>query len=136
LKSSEYSKWAFALLRPCFVVLLLNVFCSTASSDPLPLKGSYGNKDGCAYAKTGESTGSDDFFLLTSETVTTAASYCEFQKVLKSAKGSFRATMACQEEGGDEAGTSFEIDVTPSGKDTYTLKFDDGTVWGPLKLCK
>ncbi len=108
---------------------------SAAHADPLPLKGSYGNKDGCAYAETGESTGSDDFFLLTPETVTTAASYCEFKKVLKSAKA-FRATMSCQEEGGDEAGTAFEIDVTPSGKDAYTLTFDDGTVWGPLKLCK
>ncbi|MGV8938077.1 MAG: hypothetical protein ACOH2J_13210 [Allorhizobium sp.] len=108
---------------------------SAAASDPLPLKGSYGNKDGCAYAKTGESTGSDDFFLLTPETVTTAASYCEFQKVLKSAKGAFHATITCQEEGAD-AGAPFEIDVTPSGMDGYTLKLDDGTVWGPLKLCE
>ena len=43
-------------------------------ADTLPIKGSYGNKDGCAYAKSGESTGSDNFFLLTSEAITTAAS--------------------------------------------------------------
>ena len=38
-----------------------------------------GDKEGCHYATTGQSSGADLFFLLNKEGVTTAASYCEFK---------------------------------------------------------
>ncbi|WP_428425864.1 hypothetical protein [Pararhizobium sp.] len=98
------------------------------------LDGSYGNKDGCAYAKTGESTGSDNFFLLTNEGITTAASYCSFKAPVMKNGTSFTATVSCSKEG--ESGEADEsVEILRTGKD-YTIAFKDGTRWGPLKKCK
>ena len=105
-------------------------------ADTLPIKGSYGNKDGCAYAKSGESTGSDNFFLLTSEAITTAASYCEIKKLVKTEGKNFTATVSCQAEGEEgESGDTAQITSGPKG---YTIGFtsDAGIKWGPLPLCK
>ena len=98
------------------------------------LDGAYGNKDGCAYAKSGESTGSDDFFLLTDEGITTAASYCAFKGTVTKKGDSFTAAVSCAEEG--EGGeTEDSVEILRTGKD-YTIAFEDGTRWGPLKKCK
>lgn len=107
-----------------------------ALAENLPIKGSYGNKDGCAYAKTGESTGSDDFLLLTNESVTTASTHCTFSDVSKKSKNAFGVTANCEEEGNADALAPFEIVIEPAGKDRYALKIDDGQTWGPLALCK
>ncbi|WP_416066752.1 hypothetical protein ACK9YZ_15715 [Rhizobium sp. ZK1] len=107
-----------------------------ANADTLPIKGSYGNTDGCTYAKSGESTGSDNFFLLTSEGITTAASYCEIKKVLKTKGKDFTATVACQAEG--EEGSNDDTVKIISGPEGYTIGFvaDAAIKWGPLPLCK
>lgn len=102
----------------------------------LPFKGSYGNKDGCAYAKSGESTGSDDFFLLTNEAVTTASTHCILSNITKRPKGAFGVTATCEEEGNTDDLAPFEIVIEPVGKDRYALKIYDGQTWGPLALCK
>ena len=109
---------------------------TAANADTLPIKDSYGNKDGCAYAKSGESTGSDNFFLLTSEGITTAASYCEIKKVLKAEGKDFTATVACQAEG-EESNNDDTVKIT-SGPKGYTIGFlaDAAIKWGPLPLCK
>ncbi|QWW66854.1 hypothetical protein [Rhizobium sp. WYJ-E13] len=109
---------------------------NVAQADTLPIKGSYGNKDGCAYAKSGESTGSDNFFLLTSESITTAVSYCEIKKVLKSEGKNFTATISCHAEG-EESGADDTARIT-SGPKGYTigLASDAAIKWGPLPLCK
>ncbi|WP_210278489.1 hypothetical protein [Rhizobium sp. BK377] len=114
----------------------LAALSTAADADTLPIKGSYGNKDGCAYAKSGESTGSDDFFLLTSEGITTAASYCEIKKVLKAEGKDFTATVACQAEG-EESNNDDTVKIT-SGPKGYTIGFlaDAAIKWGPLPLCK
>ncbi len=121
--------------------LLLTTVCLAALStaayaDALPIKGSYGNKDGCAYAKTGESTGSDNFFLLTSEAITTAASYCDIKKVLKTEGKNFTAAVSCQAEG--EEASIDDTAVITSGPKGYTIGFtsDAEIKWGPLPLCK
>ena len=118
------------------ITLVLAAMATSAAADTLPIKGSYGNKDGCAYAKSGESTGSDDFFLLTPEAITTSASYCEFKKVLKTDGASFTATVSCQEEG-EENGTDYTAKLS-SGPKGYTVTFtDDAAIrWGPMALCK
>lgn len=118
------------------LALALVVPACTALAANLPLKGSYGNADGCHYATTGESTGSDNFFLLTPEAVTTAVSHCEFKSVLTETAEGFVVSVACHDEGdpADEAG--FEINIEPAGPDAYTLRLDDGSTWGPLALCK
>ena len=117
-------------------IVSLAALSSAAFADTLPIKGSYGNKDGCAYAKSGESTGSDNFFLLTSEAITTAASYCEIKKVLKTEGKNFTATVSCQAEG--EEGESEDTAKITSGPKGYTIGFtsDAAIKWGPLPLCK
>ncbi|MBW6421343.1 hypothetical protein KX729_07810 [Rhizobium sp. XQZ8] len=117
-------------------LLLLSAAATSAAAETLPIKGSYGNKDGCTYARTGESSGSDDFFLLTSEAITTAASYCEFKKILKTDGKNFTATVSCQEEG-EEGGTddTAKLSFGPKG---YMIGFtsDAAIHWGPLALCR
>lgn len=117
-------------------IVYLAALSSAAYADTLPIKGSYGNKDGCAYAKSGESTGSDNFFLLTSEAITTAASYCEIKKLVKTEGKNFTATVSCQAEG--EEGESEDTAKITSGPKGYTigLASDAGIKWGPLALCK
>lgn len=117
-------------------IVSLAALSTAAFADTLPIKGSYGNKDGCAYAKSGESTGSDNFFLLTSEAITTAASYCEIKKVLKTEGKNFTATVSCQAEG--EEGESEDTAKITSGPKGYTIGFtsDAAIKWGPLPLCK
>jgi hypothetical protein len=117
-------------------IVSLAALSTAAFADTLPIKGSYGNKDGCAYAKSGESTGSDNFFLLTSEAITTAASYCEIKKVLKAEGKNFTATVSCQAEG--EEGESEDTAKITSGPKGYTIGFtsDAAINWGPLPLCK
>ena len=114
----------------------LAALTSAAAADTLPIKGSYGNKDGCAYAKSGESTGSENFFLLTSEAITTAASYCEVKKILKVEGKNFSATVACQAEG--EESSSDDTARITSGPKGYMigLASDANIKWGPLPLCK
>ncbi|MFP3546263.1 hypothetical protein SB748_22620 [Rhizobium sp. SIMBA_035] len=117
-------------------IVSLAALSTAAFGDTLPIKGSYGNKDGCAYAKSGESTGSDNFFLLTSEAITTAASYCEIKKLVKTEGKNFTATVSCQAEG--EEGESEDTAKITSGPKGYTIGFtsDAAIKWGPLPLCK
>lgn len=109
---------------------------TTALADMLPITGSYGNRDGCAYANSGEAISSDDFFLLTPEAVTTAASQCTFGKVLKEETGAFTVAMSCEAEG-DEGKADFTAEIVPGPKG-YTVSFVDepDVEWGPLAPCK
>jgi hypothetical protein len=117
-------------------IVSLAALSTAAFADTLPIKGSYGNKDGCAYAKSGESTGSENFFLLTSEAITTAASYCEIKKLVKTEGKNFTATVSCQAEG--EEGESEDTAKITSGPKGYTIGFtsDAAIKWGPLPQCK
>ncbi len=117
-------------------VLLLTIVAAAGSAVASQnfLDGAYGNKDGCAYAKTGDYTGSDDFFLLTDEGITTAASYCSFKGPVTKNGKSFAATVSCSAEG--ETGEADDsVDILRTGKD-YAIAFKGGTRWGPLKKCK
>ena len=99
------------------------------------LDGAYGNKEGCIYAKTGESSGSDEFFLLTDEAITTATAYCEFSGDVTKKDTSFAAKVSCSAEGESEA-SEFNIDILRE-KDGYIIDFKDGAArWGPLPKCK
>jgi len=117
-------------------IVSLAALSTAAFAGTLPIKGSYGNKDGCAYAKSGESTGSENFFLLTSKAITTAASYCEIKKLVKTEGKNFTAAVSCQAEG--EEGESEDTAKITSGPKGYTigLASDAAIKWGPLPLCK
>ena len=105
---------------------------ASAYADAIAIKGSFGNKDGCAYAKSQESTGSDDFFLLTKDDVTTAASVCTFGKTIATSKGTITVAVTCEDEGDTSQDV---VDVVPV-KSGYSVVFKDGTKWGPLAPCK
>ena len=98
------------------------------------VEGSYGDKEGCHYATTGQSSGADLFFLLNKEGVTTAASYCEFKGEGKQVGGATTVAAECHEEGYEET-TSYELTLTPDNGG-YTVSFPDGTRWGPIMRCK
>jgi hypothetical protein len=113
-------------------VLLSLAFAGPAAA--AVIDGSYGNKEGCLYSETGESSGADVFFLLNKEGVTTAASYCAFEGQAKQVGGATVVTAQCQEAGTDET-TPYELTLTPDNGG-YTVSFPDGTHWGPLMRCK
>ncbi|MBP1861267.1 hypothetical protein [Rhizobium herbae] len=107
---------------------------AAASAQAKLLDGAYGNKEGCIYASTGESSGADFFFLLTDEAITSAASYCTFKGPITKRGSSFSAIIACQEEG-MEAETDHDVDINRVDA-SYTIVFKDRSIWGPLDKCK
>jgi len=98
------------------------------------VEGKYGDKEGCRYAETGESSGADIFFLLDGQGVTTAVSYCEFKGEGKSVGGATKIAAECHEEGSAET-TPYEMTLTPDSGG-YTVGLPGGTRWGPLMRCK
>ncbi|WP_421481061.1 hypothetical protein [Agrobacterium rosae] len=96
------------------------------------LDGAYGEKEGCTYSKTGESSGADEFFLLNDEGITTATAFCAFSgKPAKTATG-FKITAQCESE--EDKGRKETVELKKSA-DGYTINFKDGTSWGPLPKC-
>ena len=118
-----------------FAILLVAAMPFSVQAATLSIDGKFGNKDGCAYAKTGESTGSEDFYLLTPEAMTTATAYCEVKTVGKTKSETTNVVFSCQAEG-EEGGTDSPAKVIRADKNAYKVVFDDGTSWGPLKRCK
>ena len=123
------------MIRIGRLALLLGiVLAGPAGAAADVIDGSYGDKEGCHYAETGESSGTDFFFLLNKEGVTTAASYCEFKGEGKQVGGVTKITAECHEEGYEET-TPHELTLTPEGSG-YIVSFPDSTRWGPLMRCK
>lgn len=117
--------------------LLLIAACGCVSgvsvAAPTFLDGAYGDAEGCAYARTGETSGADTFFLLNDEGITTATAYCQFEgTATKTAKG-FSIRTQCDAEG--DVGPKETVALDKSAKD-YTIRFKDGTTWGPLSQCR
>jgi hypothetical protein len=97
------------------------------------LDGAYGSKDGCIYAKTGQSSGADDFLLLDDEGITTSTSTCDFSgEAVKTSTG-FTIKAECEADG--EPGSLDTATLTKSPKG-YTVTFPDGTKLGPMPKCK
>ncbi|CDZ63199.1 Hypothetical protein NGAL_HAMBI2605_23370 [Neorhizobium galegae bv. orientalis] len=97
------------------------------------LDGVYGSKEGCTYARTGESSGADDFLLLNDDGVTTSVSACEFKGMPKKTANGFTIKAACEAEG--EVGPEDTATITKSAKG-YTVSFPDGTKLGPMPKCR
>ncbi len=122
--------------RPITIAGACLLLGGTAVAAELPITASYGNADGCAYALRGESSGSDDFFLLTKDAVTTAVAQCSFLEVRPGSDKGFDVTAQCQEEGWTEDLAPFEIEIKPVEPESYVLNIDDGSQWGPLAICR
>ncbi len=97
------------------------------------LDGAYGSKEGCIYAKTGESSGADDFLLLKDDGVTTSVSACEFKGAPTKTATGFTIKAQCDAEG--EVGPEDTATLTKSAKG-YTVSFPDGTKLGPMPKCR
>jgi hypothetical protein len=107
---------------------------ATASADAAAfLDGAYGSKEGCIYARTGESSGADDFFLLNDDGITTSVSTCDFRGEANKTATGFDIQAECEADG--EAGSLDTATLTRSSKG-YTVSFPDGTKWGPLAKCR
>jgi hypothetical protein len=118
--------------------LIASVLCLApviASAASLPIDGKYGNQPGCHYAKTEESSGDDDFLLLTPDDVRTSVAFCSFKSIDKTTGDTITATLTCADEG-ESGDQDFVADVIGNRKDGYTVKFKDGSVWGPMKRCR
>lgn len=97
------------------------------------LDGAYGQEDGCHYAKTGESSGADLFLLLNDDGITSSTTVCAFSGTPEKTKSGFKVETQCQSE--EEKGQKETVDLTRSAEG-YTIKFKDGTRWGPLPKCR
>jgi len=119
------------MIRPA--ALLLGLALAGPAGAAAGIDGSYGDREGCLYATTGESSGSDFFFLLDKEGVTTAVSYCAFAGEGRTEGDATVIAADCHEEGMTEA-ERHELRLTPEAGG-YVVSFSDGTRWGPLMRC-
>jgi hypothetical protein len=119
------------LSRAALVGLIMIAFSPVAQAAKF-LDGAYGSKDGCIYAKTGDSSGADDFLLLTDERVTTSVSVCDFKGAATKTANGFTIKAECDAEG--EKSPSETATITKSAKG-YTVSFADGTKLGPMPKC-
>ncbi len=107
-------------------------FAGTARAETF-LDGAYGSKEGCIYARTAESSGAEDFLLLTDQQLTTAFAFCEFKGKAKKTGDGFTITAQCDAEG--ETGPQTTATLTKSAAG-YTVSLPDGTKWGPMPKCR
>jgi hypothetical protein len=120
-------------MRTLLMTVVVSALLASSASSATFLDGAYGEKEGCTYSQTGESSGADEFFLLNDEGVTTATAFCAFSgKPTKTASG-FKITAQCESEGEKGQKETVDLKKSPEG---YTISFKDGTSWGPLPKCK
>ena len=115
------------------MLIALHLLSATSAIGATFLDGAYGEKEGCHYSRTGESSGADVFFLLNDEGITTSTAYCAFSGTPEKTSSGFRVNTQCESEG--EKGDREMVDLTKSTKG-YTIRFKDGTSWGPLPKCR
>lgn len=108
----------------------------SVAAAPLPLDGSYGNELGCRLARTGEYNPVDGVELLTSDGLSTAVSLCSFDEAKTMPDGRHQVSMTCSFEGsGPEDDTKEKAEISGDPATGYTVRFHDGTSWGPLTKC-
>jgi hypothetical protein len=119
-----------------FLLVGLLLFAAPpAGAQTLDLDGSYGNADGCKYARDGQMS-SDDVFLLKSEGFESYGTSCEFVEVLAARDGSKVVTGLCQFEGEDGFGAlSFVVRKSASDPAALTVYKSDGSVFGEVRPC-
>ena len=104
---------------------------AVAAAETFP-GGTFGEREGCRYAKTGESSGADEFLLLNAEGITSSTAFCALKKATTKGKSAYALVLSCETEGesGEESGTA------TYKNDAWTVRLEDGTVWGPIKRCR
>lgn len=97
------------------------------------LDGDYGDKNGCIYAKTGNTADDADFFLLNSDGITTAAATCDFDGTAEKTATGFSIKTQCDADG--EPSSVGTATLTRSDKG-YAVTLPDGTKMGPVPKCR
>lgn len=122
-------------MRPAalFLFALTALLAKSAWATSLPIGGTYGNAEGCAFADNAD-TGSDALLLLTPEGFSSSATSCEFRSMEADIGGSFTADSLCSHEGEEERRPEMVV-IKPAGDATYVIGFPDGSNWGPLAKC-
>ena len=107
-----------------------------ASAATLPIEGSYGNELGCRLARSGEYNPVEGVELLTPSEISTAVTLCSFDEVKPAPGNRYQVSMTCASEGsGPEDNSKDTAEISGSATGGYTVRFADGTTWGPLKKC-
>jgi hypothetical protein len=123
-----------SVTRLCLpTILIATAGCAGTAQAAKFLDGPYGSKEGCIYAKTSESSGAEDFLLLTDAQLTTAFSFCEFKGAATRTKDGFTIRAQCDAEG--ETGPEQTATLRKSANG-YTVSFPDGTTMGPMPKCR
>lgn len=120
-------------MQPLLLATSLSLLAASPAHAEKFLDGAYSNKEGCIYAKTGESSGADVFFLLTDKGVTTATAVCEFTSTATGTKTGLTIKTQCDAEGELDPIDTMTLTKSPKG---YAIGMTDGTRWGPLPKCK
>lgn len=122
----------------CRLIIAFLLICAaplSAGAASLAIDGQYGDKLGCQFGKTEESTGDSDFILLTRDAIRSSVAFCSIKSIDKTSGNTVSTTISCADEG--EAGeTTMTANVIRTGHDSYRVDFSDGTSWGPFKRCK
>jgi hypothetical protein len=126
------------LAQPLFVALpglWLAFGLSPAVAQTLDISGSYGNADGCKYARDGFLE-DDELLLLTPDGIRSYGSDCEFVQVLTAKDGTKVVTGLCHSEGEEGVGVhSFAIAKSQKDPQALVVYDADGSLWGELKPC-
>lgn len=117
-------------VRYLFPMLLLWATAAQAA-DSFP-GGTFGEAAGCRYARTGDSSGADDFLLIDRKAITTSVAVCRIKRATMSGSSSAKLVLSCESEG--ESGGD-ETAVAALRKGAWTVTLADGTVFGPAKRC-
>jgi hypothetical protein len=118
--------------------LTLGVFLSIAVpalAQSLDIAGTYGNADGCKFAKDGTAE-NDQFLVLKPDSLQSYGSACDFVQVLTAKDGTKVVTGLCESEGEDGVGV-YMFAIRKSQKDPAALTIFDneGSSWGDVKPC-
>lgn len=100
----------------------------------LPISGDFGNDLGCELARTGEYNPVEGVYLLTPDRLATSVSVCLFETVRAAPSGGFDVSLSCGDEGDTEEARDSAL-ITGNEAAGYTVRFANGTTWGPLRRC-
>jgi hypothetical protein len=118
--------------------IFIGLICAaplSAIAATLPISGTYGNPAGCTLARTKNYGEDDSARILRPDGVESMVTACSFNTVTTLANGRHQVTMTCSSEGSGPEDESEEADISGSTDAGYTVRFRDGTTWGPLVRC-
>jgi hypothetical protein len=109
---------------------------AVAIAATLPIDGTFGNDRGCQLARMGDYSEDDSARILTADGLQTMVTACSFDAVTSLKAGGHAVVMTCASEGsGPEDNTTDKAEISGNPEHGYSIRFADGTTWGPLTRC-